>query len=72
METRNEKIAKLAGLLSGKLSKDEFKTNHISIMIGYSEENQYLIEGKEVDRDAWDKVNSKQKSNGFVISYEND
>jgi hypothetical protein len=72
---RAEKIVKLAGLLTGTISKEEFKPKHYCIMIGWgelkdgTEGNLYLVDGKTVTRSEWDKINPHLLVDGFEVSY---
>ena len=74
MKTRAEKIAKLAGLLNGTISKEDLKPKHYCIMIGWGEidgvdHNLYLVDGVTVTKDVWDKINPHLLVDGYKVSY---
>lgn len=62
-------INRVLGLVSGTISPDDFTPKHLTIAIGYGNENQYFINDKKVSKEKFDLQDSKQECSGFIVTY---
>lgn len=65
-------IVKLIKLVNGQISADELKPKALTMLIGYGDDNIYLVNNKEVRKEKFNEARDMQALQSFAISYEDE
>ena len=66
--SKERKIKAILGLLSGDIKPEDINPKCV-IMIGYGENNTYLVNGKQATKEAYDKTIETLEPTSFNITY---